>query len=150
MAEKSKRTSLSVVSGSSDSCFPDSASSSSKETQREGVFGWWGGPTISRADADPPVQALRAIEAEHRFSNMLQSRGTLSYVAWNECLWEIQQDSAGEPAHYKTVSRGLCYPRVWSTALKSMDTCGLGSWGVFKILYWAFWFETHVRRNVSG
>lgn len=33
-----KLTSLSVVSGSSDSCFPDSASLSSKETQKEGFW----------------------------------------------------------------------------------------------------------------
>lgn len=35
MAEENKQTSLSVVSGSSDSCFPDSASLSSKETEKE-------------------------------------------------------------------------------------------------------------------
>lgn len=44
MAEEGKQTSLSVVSGSSDSCFPDSASLSSKETQQEGVFGWQEAP----------------------------------------------------------------------------------------------------------
>lgn len=40
---------------------------------------------------------------------MLCSRGTAGYVAWNECLGVIQQDSIGKPAPRKSVSIELCY-----------------------------------------